>query len=249
MHVPCQPAPTAPWACKLSWRKAVRAAGPASSGALPACSCPALGSLPISGYVAAPPGSSCHSTRTLRPGAGPWCACAMGSAPEVMPRFLKFVVANEMLDGTDVLGELFREGKGLTYQTRHALGGWPVPSYWHGTQRWVVYLMPADNSIGLKLGTMPPSQPVVEGARPHFYQLALFVLVWLFVTLPTPWEFAPATAPAGSNQRDGLGQAVAAVHARDGGRVDGPRVVAARSAPVSGAAVATATDSLKIGRA
>jgi hypothetical protein len=29
-----------------------------------------------------------------------------------MPRFLKFVVANEMLDGTDVPGELFREGSG-----------------------------------------------------------------------------------------------------------------------------------------
>ena len=38
-----------------------------------------------------------------------------------------------------------------------------------------------------------------------------------------------------------------AVHARDGGRVDGPRVVAERSTPVSGAAVATATNSLKTG--
>lgn len=55
----------------------------------------------------------------------------------------------------------------------------------------------------------------------------------------------PATAPAGADQRDGLGQAMAAVHTRDGSRVDGPRVVAARSTPVSGAAVAT--DRLKTG--
>ena len=40
---------------------------------------------------------------------------------------------------------------------------------------------------------------------------------------------------------------MAAVHARDGGRVDGPRLVAASGTPVSGAAVATATDRLKIG--
>ena len=40
---------------------------------------------------------------------------------------------------------------------------------------------------------------------------------------------------------------MAAVHARDGGRVDGPRVVAKSSTPVSGAAVATATDNLKTG--
>ena len=38
--------------------------------------------------------------------------------------------------------------------------------------------------------------------------------------LPAPWECAPATVPAGADQRDGLGQAMAAVHARDGGRVD-----------------------------
>ncbi len=37
------------------------------------------------------------------------------------------------------------------------------------------------------------------------------------------------------------------VHARDDGRVDCPRVDAERSTPVSGAAVATATDRLKTG--
>src|SRR5215471_8797491 len=58
-------------------------------------------------------------------------------------------------------------------------------------------------------------------------------------------ESALATAPADSDQRDGLGQAMAALYTRDGSRVDGPRVVAERSPPVSGTAVATATDSLK----
>jgi hypothetical protein len=33
-------------------------------GMLPTCPCPAVGSMPISGHVAAPPGPSCHSTRT-----------------------------------------------------------------------------------------------------------------------------------------------------------------------------------------
>src|SRR5499433_424975 len=58
-------------------------------------------------------------------------------------------------------------------------------------------------------------------------------------------ESAPATAPADADQRDGLGQAMAAMDTRDGSRVEGPRVVAERSTPVSGAAVAPATDSLK----
>jgi hypothetical protein len=48
-------------------------------------------------------------------------------------------------------------------------------------------------------------------------------------------------------ERDRLGQAMAAMYTRDGSRIDGPRVVAERSISVSGAAVATATDSLKIG--
>src|SRR5262249_2936213 len=58
-------------------------------------------------------------------------------------------------------------------------------------------------------------------------------------------ESAPATTPADADQRDGLGQAMAAMDTRDGRRVDGPRVVAERSPAVSGAAVAPATDRLK----
>src|SRR5262249_15035152 len=63
----------------------------------------------------------------------------------------------------------------------------------------------------------------------------------LLQLLPAPWEVAPAPAPADSDQWDGLGQAMAALYTRDGRRVDGPRVVAERSPPVPGAAVATAS--------
>src|SRR5262247_448168 len=84
------------------------------------------------------------------------------------------------------------------------------------------------------------------GNTKHTYTLEASSLLDLQL-LPAPCECAPATAPAGSNQGYGLGQAMAVVHTRDGGQVDGPRVVTERSPPISGAAVATATDSLKTG--
>src|SRR5262245_53369655 len=65
--------------------------------------------------------------------------------------------------------------------------------------------------------------------------------------LPAPGAGAPAPAPAGSDPGYGLGQAMAVVHTRDGGRVACPRVVTERSTPGSGAAGATATASRKTG--
>jgi hypothetical protein len=60
-----------------------------------------------------------------------------------------------------------------------------------------------------------------------------------------PREPSPTIVSSRSHERSWLSQAVAAVYPGDGGWPDRPCVDAERSPPVSGAAVATATDSLK----
>jgi IS1 family transposase len=62
-----------------------------------------------------------------------------------------------------------------------------------------------------------------------------------------PCRFTPATVPAGPDQRYGLGQGMAAVHAGDGGRTHRSCLVVARGAALAGATLAPATDSLKTG--
>jgi hypothetical protein len=53
------------------------------------------------------------------------------------------------------------------------------------------------------------------------------------------------SADTSTHQRLWLSEVGAAVHTGDGGRLDGPRVVAQRSAVLPGAAVAPAADGLK----
>jgi len=53
------------------------------------------------------------------------------------------------------------------------------------------------------------------------------------------------SADTSTHQRPWLSEGVAAVHPGDGGGLDGPRVVAQRSAVLPGAAVAPAADGLK----
>jgi len=60
-------------------------------------------------------------------------------------------------------------------------------------------------------------------------------------------QFAAAPGCACGNHGAWLGQAVAAVYARDGGRLDGPCLVAARGLALSGAAVATTAAGLRHG--
>jgi len=60
-----------------------------------------------------------------------------------------------------------------------------------------------------------------------------------------PYQFAPGPGRTAPHQREWLSQDVAAVYASDGGGIDRSRVEPARSAPLSGAAVATATDGLR----
>ena len=57
-------------------------------------------------------------------------------------------------------------------------------------------------------------------------------------------QSAPAGAAPRSYQRLWLGEKVAAVHTSDGGRVDGSHVVAQRSAPLPGAAVAASSSAI-----
>src|SRR5215468_10403743 len=64
----------------------------------------------------------------------------------------------------------------------------------------VVYLMPADNSIGLKTRYNAPISTRFRGGTAmvpslFFYQLALFVLVWLFVILHVTWSKPGLTTP------------------------------------------------------
>jgi hypothetical protein len=64
----------------------------------------------------------------------------------------------------------------------------------------VVYLMPADNSIGLKTRYNAPISTRFGGGKAmvpplFFYQLALFVLVWLFVILHVTWSKPGLTTP------------------------------------------------------
>src|SRR5215471_10969343 len=71
----------------------------------------------------------------------------------------------------------------------------------------------------------------------------------LFVTLPSQLrgasrQSAPAVAAPRSHPRLWLGENVAAVHPSDGGRMDGSRVVAQRSAPLPGAAVAASSSAV-----
>ena len=58
---------------------------------------------------------------------------------------------------------------------------------------------------------------------------------------PAPCELAPAIAHSRAYQRHGLSQAVAVVDAGNGGRLDRPRVDAARRAALSRATMAAAT--------
>jgi len=58
------------------------------------------------------------------------------------------------------------------------------------------------------------------------HQLAVFHVYHNFVLPPTR-QLAPAVAGSRGDQRQGLGEGVAAVYASDGGRLDRPRVDAA----------------------
>jgi hypothetical protein len=73
-------------------------------------------------------------------------------------------------------------------------------------------------------------------------------------TVAVPWlppfraasrQLAPAVAGSRGGQRYRLGPAMAAVHARDGGRLDRPRVDAARSAALSRPTVAATSGGVK----
>ena len=69
-------------------------------------------------------------------------------------------------------------------------------------------------------------------------QLVLYHVV--LQLLSAACQLAPAPPAAGADPRDGLGEALAAAHAGDGGGADGSRLDAARGAAVPRAAVAAA---------
>src|SRR5437870_3277060 len=85
----------------------------------------------------------------------------------------------------------------------------------------------------------------------HLYQdsrsTALKHLPRLLQLCPATYELAPAGAGFRDDQRQWLGEGVAAVYAGDGRWIDRPRVDAARSADVSGATVAATSCSVKSG--
>jgi hypothetical protein len=79
VHATCQPVAADPMVRNLWQRKDIRAAVARQQRRAAHVPCPALGSLPISEHVAAPPDPSCHSTRTPRPWSAPWWAAATRS--------------------------------------------------------------------------------------------------------------------------------------------------------------------------
>ena len=85
-------------------------------------------------------------------------------------------------------------------------------------------------AVGRRVNTL------CQGEAGLQHQLALFHVYYNFVLAHGSLR-QPLQAPASTNGR-GLSQGVAAVYTRDGRRIDGSRVEAPRSAPVSRAAVA-----------
>jgi hypothetical protein len=91
-------------------------------------------------------------------------------------------------------------------------------------------------AIGRRINTLCQGEVSVQN------QLALFQIYHNFSLAPR--QSAPGIGRTEGHQRPWLGEEVAAVHTGDGGKLDGPRVVAQRGVVLPGAAVAPYVDGL-----